>query len=86
MLGQTKAEANRVTIAISDDEASEYGEVAVPIPSLRVKKSLEDDEDMQDVVKDDVENGDGGGDNEQGEEGDEEAEGEDLGEDECVMN
>lgn len=76
-----------LTTAISDDEASDNGKVTVSLTSTRLKRTStkpetfndDDDDEMQDIIKDEVENGD----DNQGDEGDEE-EGEDLDEDECV--
>ncbi|KAK6956523.1 hypothetical protein Daesc_001801 [Daldinia eschscholtzii] len=67
--------------AISDDEASDAGEVTVPLPSTRVKKGLASSEDhdnneMHGVVKGDIANGD----DNNGEEDDE-----DLDEDEYIV-
>ncbi|KAI1411042.1 heterochromatin protein one [Hypoxylon sp. FL1857] len=67
--------------AISDDEASDVGEVSVPLPSTRVRKPVskveDDDDDMQDT-KDDIENG-------TGDQDDEEGDAEDLDEDEFIV-
>ncbi|KAI0378997.1 heterochromatin protein one [Hypomontagnella monticulosa] len=73
--------------AISDDEASDVGEVSVPLPSTRVKRSstgLKDennDDGALDAIKSDTKNGD----NEQNDEDDEDGEGEDLEEDEFIV-
>ncbi|KAI1134107.1 heterochromatin protein one [Hypoxylon sp. FL0543] len=69
--------------AISDDEASDVGEVSVPLPSTRVKKpltSLEDnDDDAIEDVKGDIRNG------ADEDEEDEEGDAEDLEEDEFIV-
>ncbi|KAI1446118.1 hypothetical protein F5Y02DRAFT_417414 [Annulohypoxylon stygium] len=77
-----------LTTAISDDEASDNGKVTVSLTSTRLKRTStkpetfndDDDDEMQDIIKDEVENGD----DNQGDEGDEE-EGEDLDEDEYIV-
>ncbi|KAI1374476.1 heterochromatin protein one [Hypoxylon crocopeplum] len=78
--------------AISDEEGSDAGEVAVPLRSTRAKKPLtslqgaeeeEDDDEMPDAVKGDVKNGDGDDDNE--EEGEDDSLDENLEPDEFIV-
>ncbi|KAI1472226.1 heterochromatin protein one [Daldinia caldariorum] len=69
--------------AISDDEASDVGEVTVPLLSTREKKSSassqeRDSNEMRGVVKGDIANGDGAGD-------DGEEDNENLDEDEFIV-
>ncbi|KAI2633246.1 heterochromatin protein one [Hypomontagnella submonticulosa] len=73
--------------AISDDEASDAGEVSVPLLSTRVKKPIaslkeedNDDDDTLGAIKGDINNGD----NEQEDEEDE-GDAEDLEEDEFIV-
>ncbi|KAI8962657.1 heterochromatin protein one [Daldinia sp. FL1419] len=69
--------------AISDEEASDVGEVTVPLPSTRVKRTSaskeKDDEEMGDA-KDEIANGNGNDDGDDGEEDEE-----DLEEDEYIV-
>ncbi|OTA88261.1 hypothetical protein M434DRAFT_399091 [Hypoxylon sp. CO27-5] len=70
--------------AISDDEASDVGDVSVPLPSTRVKKPLtsleaDDDDDKMEDAKGDIKNG------ADDHEGDEEGDAEDLEEDEYIV-
>ncbi|KAI0888445.1 heterochromatin protein one [Annulohypoxylon maeteangense] len=72
--------------AISDEEASDHGELTVSLTSKRTKRAStkieeNDDDEMQDIVKADVENGD----DNQDDEGDEEEVAEDLDEDEFIV-
>ncbi|KAL7621898.1 hypothetical protein AAE478_007398 [Parahypoxylon ruwenzoriense] len=74
--------------AISDDEASDVGDVPVPTPSERVKDIPtipgDDDDELLDVVKGDIENGDDSKEEEEEEDGEEGNE-EDLEEDEYIV-
>ncbi|KAI1387992.1 heterochromatin protein one [Hypoxylon trugodes] len=71
--------------AISDDEASDVGDVTVPLPTTRVKRSstapkVDNANDVKDTAEEDVENGDGVN----GEDEDED-QAEDLEEDEFIV-
>ncbi|OTB02197.1 hypothetical protein M426DRAFT_322906 [Hypoxylon sp. CI-4A] len=66
--------------AISEDEASEVGEISVPLRSTREKKSsanLDNDDDFTNVAEDDAQNGD--------DDQDEEGGAEDMEEDEFIV-
>ncbi|KAI1770351.1 hypothetical protein F4818DRAFT_446326 [Hypoxylon cercidicola] len=70
---------------ISDEEASEYGEVAGP-KSSRGKKTARDDRQTLDVIiRSGIENGEAGDDDQAEEGGEEEGPDEDLGDDEFIV-
>ncbi|KAI0168994.1 heterochromatin protein one [Hypoxylon sp. FL1284] len=70
--------------AISDEEASEFGDAAAPRSSSRGKDGPKKDEQLDVVIRSGIDNGDAG-DDDQPEEAEEEGSDEDLGEDEFIV-
>ncbi|KAI6091465.1 heterochromatin protein one [Hypoxylon rubiginosum] len=75
--------------AISDEEASEYGEATAPKSSTRGKKAASSSRDAEGtldvVIRSGIVNGDAGGGDQAEEDDEEEGLGEDLGEDEFIV-